>query len=55
MRELNIGMMQTRLIIGVIDVSLTRVKVGRRRRNEDILDSTTPAEMESNKWMSTKV
>ena len=47
--------MLTSLIIGVIDVSLTRVKVGRRRRNEDILDSTTPAEMESNKWMSQEV
>ena len=52
--ELNMRMMLKRLIIGVmmvtgvVNVCLTRVKVGRRRRNEDILDST-PAEMGSNK------
>ena len=44
--ELNMRMMLKRLIIGVmmvtgvVNVCLTRVKVGRRRRNEDILYST---------------
>ena len=46
LKRLIIGVM---MVTGVVNVCLTRVKVGRRRRNEDILDSTTPAEMGSNK------